>query len=341
MKKKRIEVNANRIPELDYIRCIAALFVITFHFNLLIKEKCAGNPIIGFLSFANGSMGHMGVTLFFILSGYSLFVRWNQRMQVCAYFKSRILAVLPMYWIGFLTLFVYTDLLHGARNPNIPLKNLVFTLIGMDGYLYGVVPTFYKIGEWFVGCILLLYLVFPVLLRLINKCPAKLGLFTLFAFIPWVMIHPSIVPIEHSFLTRIPEFLLGMYLAKYKQQVQLSQFGYIGVFPLCVLLFVKLPLPEPFTVFLLGASLFSALYFAFHHLPCKKFYPAVFYFSRYSYGMFLVHHMILEILFRPHIPQALNLANVIWVYSLYVVLVYFIGMGLYTCSKICTKYLPL
>lgn len=338
MKGKRLDTNATRIPELDYIRCAATLLVITFHFNLLLKEKCAENPIVGFLNFANGSMGHMGVTLFFILSGYSLFVRWNQRMQVRAYCKSRILAILPMYWIGFLTLFVYTDLLHGARNPNIPLKNLVFTLIGMDGYLYGVVPTFYKIGEWFVGCILLLYFVFPLLLKLINKYPVKTGAFTLLAFVPWVFLHPSIVPIEHSFVTRIPEFLLGMYLAKYQQQVQLSRFGYVGLLPLGVLLFIPFSMPEPFLAALLGASLFPVLYFAFHHLHSKKIYPVVFCISKYSYGIFLVHHMVLEILFRPYILQKLSFLQVAGIYILYIAIVCFVGAGLYACSKICTQY---
>ena len=50
--------------------------------------------------------------------------------------------------------------MHG-NNADIPRWRVIFSVLGLDGYLAPVTVTFYKIGEWFLGVILILYLVFP------------------------------------------------------------------------------------------------------------------------------------------------------------------------------------
>lgn len=322
-----------RIFALDGIRCLATLSILTFHFNLLTAELGTAEPV-GFLTFANGSMGHFGVPLFFILSGYSLQLRWAGRFAWKPYLKSRFLSILPAYWLGFGVLFLYTDILHGALNPDIPLGNLAFTAIGMDGYLAGVVPTFYKIGEWFVGCILLLYFCFPLLQKALEKWPVWLGVSVLVLFLPWVYYGRPLVAMEHCFITRIPEFLLGMYLAKYRDAVQLDRWGWLGFFPLAFLWVVPLGWPEPVRTLLVGASAFPAVYWLCSLVKNRWVCRAAQTLAGYSYAVFLVHHVTLDIVFRPRLTGVqCTMPQILGVWLLYLALVLVLGMGLFYADR--------
>ncbi len=308
---------APRLFAPDAVRVTATLFILLFHFNYLTASLSAA-PAVGFLTYANGSMGHIGVSLFFILSGYTLFLRWNGRMQLRPYFLSRIRSVLPMYWIGYLVLFLYTDILHGAFPHDIPKSRLVLTFLGMDGYLAAVLPTFYKIGEWFVGCILLLYAVFPLLLKALNAHPRILFCAACALFAAWVLLDVSPVPIEHSFLTRIPEFLAGMYFARYRSRFDLRRYGFFFALPLCAVLLVPLPFGQPLCTLLTGVCCFPVLFALAECITAPRVRRAVSICARYSYAVFLVHHVTLDILFRPFLTgKSLDHAAVLGVFAVY------------------------
>lgn len=311
------------------IRCFATLCILLFHFYttaVSVSEMPSGWAV----SFANGTVGHIGVSLFFILSGYSLFLRWGLDFRLGAYCKSRFRAVFPLYWIGFGVLFCYTDLLHGARDPNIPLTHLIFSLLGMDGYFYGVIPVFYKIGEWFIGCILLLYGCFPLLLKPMQKHPHLLMAAALVLWVPWVWYGVSIVPLEHCFVTRLPEFLLGIYLARSSETIQLERYGWLTALPLSFLLWVPLPLAEPFSAGLLGAGSFALLYWALDKIRNPSFCRAARWLSQYSYAVFLVHHVVMEILVRPCIAgRSFSWMLATGVFVLYLLAALCVGMMLF------------
>lgn len=284
-----------RVFALDGIRILATLCILTFHFNVLLAQT-ARAPVVGFLTMANGSMGHIGVSLFFVLSGYSLYLRWEGRFQWKPYAKSRFLSIYPLYWIGFFTLFVYTDLLHGALDPHLPLANLLLSVAGLDGYYHAVLPTFYKIGEWFVGCILLLYVCFPPLLFLIKRRPRALLCAAGLLFLPWVLWGRPLVPLEQCFVTRLPEFLLGMYFAKYMRRP--SRAALLPALPLGVLLWVPLPIPQAFLTCMIGGCLFPVLLYLFGLVRAPRVQTAARALARCSYAVFLVHHVLLDLFFR-------------------------------------------
>lgn len=325
----------------DAVRVFATLCILLFHFNILTATLGAA-PAVGFITYANGSMGHIGVSLFFILSGYTLFLRWDGRFEAAPYFSSRIRSVLPMYWIGYFVLFLYTDILHGAFPQDIPKSHFLLTLLGMDGYFAAVTPTFYKIGEWFVGCILLIYLVFPLLLKGINAHPRILFAACGICFIVWVMLDCSVVPIEHSFITRIPEFLLGMYFAKYRSRFDLRRAGLIFLVPMCIVLFVPLPLAEPFLTLFAGVCFFPVLYAVFSHITAPRLQHAVSLCAKYSYAVFLVHHVTLDILFRPFlVGKHLELFAVLCIFCIYLLTVSAAGFLLSCAAQLLSRGLHL
>lgn len=66
--------------------------------------------------------------------------------------------------------------LMGGFGGGVKLFDLSFlwTITGLDGYasLFGI-QSHYLVGEWFIGMILVLYIVFPVLYALVKRYPAN------------------------------------------------------------------------------------------------------------------------------------------------------------------------
>lgn len=85
--------------------------------------------------------GSIGVNLFFLLSGASLTHRWQNRWNLKEYVKGRILAIYPDFWVIFFSLFVYGEVLHG-NNASVPKWKLIFSIIGVDGYMQQFTSTF-------------------------------------------------------------------------------------------------------------------------------------------------------------------------------------------------------
>ena len=158
--------------------------------------------------------GSIGVNLFFLLSGASLTHRWQNRWNLKEYVKGRILAIYPDFWVIFFSLFVYGEVLHG-NNASVPKWKLVFSIIGVDGYMQQFTSTFYKIGEWFLGCLLILYFLFPIFRYFVS--PNRRTFFwgaILFSF--W-LIWPSLcLPYDgnHMVLGQAFVFWVGMLLSQ-------------------------------------------------------------------------------------------------------------------------------
>lgn len=150
----------SRLLELDFSRNLATIFILLYHF--IVESNTAG--YINSSSFtlqAYSLLGSIGVNLFFLLSGVCLNLRWQNRWNPKEYAKSRVLAIYPDFWVVFFALFGYGEVLHG-NNASIPKWKIIFSIIGVDGYIQQFTSTFYKIGEWFLGCLLILYFLFPI-----------------------------------------------------------------------------------------------------------------------------------------------------------------------------------
>ena len=153
-------LDKSRLLELDFSRNLATIFILLYHF--IVESNTAG--YINSSSFtlqAYSLLGSIGVNLFFLLSGVCLNLRWQNRWNPKEYAKSRVLAIYPDFWVVFFALFGYGEVLHG-NNASIPKWKIIFSIIGVDGYIQQFTSTFYKIGEWFLGCLLILYFLFPI-----------------------------------------------------------------------------------------------------------------------------------------------------------------------------------
>ncbi len=88
-----------RIFSFDFIRVFAMVMIVVFHYNVYCIDTEIESGFILFLRYANGTMGHIGVSLFFILSGASLMYAYGEKLELKDYFKKRFLSIYPLYWI--------------------------------------------------------------------------------------------------------------------------------------------------------------------------------------------------------------------------------------------------
>ena len=155
-----------RLFYLDFVRAVAAISIIMTHFNARylylnppVPEKAVLTTMV-----SNIYIGNWGVSLFFIISGAALMYVYEEKCDLKIYFKKRFLSIYPMYWIayicGFLYLFYTNKAVPGAGGPKI---NFIFSILGFDGLLAENIPTFYVLGEWFLGAIICMYILFPLL----------------------------------------------------------------------------------------------------------------------------------------------------------------------------------
>jgi peptidoglycan/LPS O-acetylase OafA/YrhL len=172
------------IAVLDGVRAFAVLIVIVFHVN-----RVSGDNLWDWrsapLTSAFATAGGMGVTLFFVLSGFLLFMpfsKWllfkTRRPLVRVYYMRRIFRIVPAYYFSLYLLIVFGNLEY--FRPDHRLNLMLFLTFFMDSYR----PTFRVLNgpywtlatEWQFYMILpLLCLLFAGLLKLIpvrRRLPA-------------------------------------------------------------------------------------------------------------------------------------------------------------------------
>ena len=210
-----------RIFYLDFVRAIAVILILMTHYNAVYLN--AGQPDKVFITAQIGNIyiGDFGVSLFFIISGAALMYVYDEKCELKSFYKKRFLSLYPMFWIAYFIAFLYQFYVSKGINLTVPKCNILLTILGFDGYLAAVMPTFYILGEWFLGCIILIYIVFPLLRYLIRTHPVALAvvamvLYVMFLFIPSRLDPAEVLPL------RIPEILFGMYYIKYIKRIKWS-----------------------------------------------------------------------------------------------------------------------
>ncbi|HJC83173.1 MAG TPA: acyltransferase family protein [Candidatus Anaerostipes avicola] len=281
----------------DFIRVIAFLCILLFHFQVETSHFAVfrGIPAIS-SGICEIDLGQLGVSLFFILSGASLMIS-KKPFDAVSFYKKRFFTLFPAYYLVWGGAFLGTLLLSPESLDGTPPWTILLTILGLDGYVYSICPNFYKVGEWFFGCLLLIYLFYPLLRTAMEKHPK---IFLPIVLLIWILLMrfvPTALRPDHTFYLRIPEFLIGMYFMKYWNRKIYFQ-GLIGVLIFFCFLFLS-PLPENFQVLCLAGTgtgafmILRALACRISRFPLPRIKTA-----GISYEIFLLHHFVLIHLLR-------------------------------------------
>lgn len=286
---------------LDFIRALSVAFIVIFHFNCSIGAHdvymdSSNLPII-FYEYKNGNLGQIGVSLFFIISGTGLMMSNGKNFNLKIFFKKRIKALYPMFYLAYFLVTSYYFMRYASLNPfGVPRSKISFilTVLGLDGMLSPVIANYYLIGEWFLGTIIILYILFPVLRLFLLKIPkvmAFIGMAIIYVFIVQTYSLTS-YPIEYFVLARSMEFFFGMYVAVYIPEIKKWMLIVCSVILGCWL-FIDIPLTQIYKTTIMGGVLFIILAFIGQKIPLRM--EGIFrVMSKYSYQTFLLHHVVIE-----------------------------------------------
>lgn len=289
------EGRLKRLFYLDWIRALATLSIVLTHYNALyiyLNIPRLENTILTVYPFGI-YLGNLGVSLFFIISGAALMYTYDENFDGKIFFKKRILSIYPMWWIAYILAASYWFLTYRTVNPNgaEPWK-LILTLIGFDQYFAYLTPTFGIIGEWFLGCIILMYFAFPVLRYLIKTIPKITVVISLALYSGFVFFNPWPIWPSANIFVRLPEFLFGMIFCKYwrvdKRAAAIS--GLILLFSALV----HWNINDNIRTTYMGIALFVALAYLADYVekvPIIKFVCRKI--CQYSYAIYICHHIII------------------------------------------------
>lgn len=97
-----MKISKNRFEPLDALRGIAALSVVLFHYTAKYREFF-GHSFSAKLDF---KYGHYGVALFFVISGFVIFMTVNKVNSTLEFIYKRCIRLYPTFWICLLITFL-------------------------------------------------------------------------------------------------------------------------------------------------------------------------------------------------------------------------------------------
>ncbi|WP_405160681.1 acyltransferase [Nocardia sp. NBC_01499] len=165
-----------RLPSLTGLRFFAALSVFVFHSMLPNSPIPPFHPVNFFAdpdlahnsAVVVGKMGFLGVSFFFILSGFVLTWSWKDGQSKLLFIRRRVVKIFPNHltlWVICMVLFAAAITPWKAWLPNFFLIHAWFP----QNYINAGVNT----PSWTLSCEFLFYVLFPFLVPLIMKIPAK------------------------------------------------------------------------------------------------------------------------------------------------------------------------
>lgn len=280
-----------RLFYLDLIRTVALISILIIHFNASVTGYFTLPHKLFTSTLPFGIyLGDFGSTLFFIVSGASLCYTAPEAFGAKAFYKKRFRAVYPMFWLAWLLCFSIRFVTRPGYYAGAKTITLILTVLGLDNFAVAagwVGQDFACVGEWFLGSILFLYLLFPLLLFGYRKHP-----WITFAGTCVIGVAVHLAGWDARLVAiHLPEFFFGMLLVGLARKKQL-----LLAAAAAVLLAVQWFLggwDTKIVCALFGAVIFVLLIVAADVVafgPVRRLCALL---GKYSYAVFLVHHVII------------------------------------------------
>jgi len=327
-----------RIFYLDFIRAIATIIVVIYHFNChFTTYNITGFNDI-FYKHANGDWGNIGVTLFFIISGVALMYNYSEKIKYKDYSIKRFKSIYPMFWIAYTIATLYY-FYYEKSIIQIPKERFLLTLVGMDGYFLYAIPNFYRLGEWFLGAIIFIYILFPICRYLIkkNRKIATISIIVLGICKYILMIYyPFNIAATRNIIVCIFSFILGMYFIEYIKNVKLYQ-AIIALILFVVILVIKIPIPVRIIATIPGTLLFIVLVYISKFINNKIIRKPFEILGKYSYAIFLVHHVVILQVEKRFIGMTLGKVEVLCMFLITIIITFIIAKLLNNLTEYIVK----
>lgn len=338
-------MDKKRICSLDLVRVFACICVCVVHFNATVSGwNTAGgfvypNSIVPNYYLENRLyLGDIGVSLFFMLTGASLMLTYREG-NLKTYYKKRFMSIYPMFWTAYVAAHIY-DFLAWKGVPSGGIREFILSIFCMDGYfsMIGLLAggPFYKLGEWFLGALIPLYIIFPLLHKCLKRKPLLTCIGAGLCYWGYTQIIAPKLGLRlqsHLFFLRIPEILMGMLFIRYDMRHK----------PICLLAVTSCLaiLAFIFRNHIFGLTLcvcICALLFVVLICLGEKFrnYRACRFLEkagRITYPVFLVHHWLIDRLSIGFDLANLGRRNTLMLFFVYALLTIGLAKLLTVCSN--------
>jgi len=339
-----------RVAWLDTVRVFSSLLVIISHYVICFEQF--DFPIMREFFF---HVGKVGVILFFAISGYLVNKSLARSSSLWNFYKWRAVRICVPFAAAYVVLgsaLMILAILEPSLSDYSPFMKAIYAE-GFPKILLAAIPhdvNFTKffglgvgvfVGEWFIGTIIWLYLLAPLLSKLIRRAP--LVTFAASILISLVTFYAAenfaagkIICGWWIFSARLPEFLLGMILAIHKKFFEVNRRKFFPIILLwtvaaaavllvhfdCPSLWYRLyPESPPSLIMSLPTIYLSFLLAEFVN---KKFPNALEKFNGFadvSYISMLIQHIIIFIIVDRLDLQNLQMFGLIYIFFLITVLI--------------------
>jgi peptidoglycan/LPS O-acetylase OafA/YrhL len=224
------QTDSNRILIVDLLRVIAISMVLFSHILFTIGRPWLQicQPSFGIQPFSWTTWGEIGVTIFLILSGFSLeYTYGGKHINFSRYYVKRIYRIYPIYYmsllLGLMVYFFFVcwgSLYRGAPFTLLPGFGYLDFFLALSGFnaFFGKWGGPFVWSSWFIGVIMVLYLLYPAISWACRKSPwTCIALLLLISVISRILVSGSRIlsgnPMAWFPLNRVFEFGLGVFLA--------------------------------------------------------------------------------------------------------------------------------
>ena len=246
--------------------------------------------------------------IFIMISGTTLALN-NRDEGPLEFYKRRLVRVLIPFYIAYIIYFIIrvinskTIYIFGG----VPKWKFIFTVLGLDEYLFanGIKTFTLGVGEWFLGCIILCYIAYP-LLHFLNKKYRNI-FFVIMTFYyllintKYDMFHFTI-PSHLNFFCQVYNFYLGIFLSSYLSENNSEKktselilnvaLLFVVIFIYFYAVIIKIPDNIKTTIFVVSIIF---LLKNFEDIICKSeiLKNGIKFFNSISLEIFLVHHFVI------------------------------------------------
>ena len=306
-----------RIIGLDILRDIGVIFIFFYHFfvEYIVTAGGTDGAMYGYNYFFN-ILARPASLFLFVISGYALMYNHEDEMPIGKYFKRRFKGLFIPFYVAYTLMFIISFLVNNeVVGHDLPIKLFVYTILGVDGVAQLTGANFYLIGEWFMTCIVVCYVLFPLLAKLLKKFKyITLGVlmvwyvFLLYIYNPFPitqLMNPAFI-IVYFYLGMFLQNLLGENKINSKIRVACAIISVLIFIYFCMIGFIPSlewmkmkQVQTEIIYFILSMTMLIALRDV--EIPSDKFvYTIITYISGISWYVILLHHRIM-ILFYSHL----------------------------------------
>ena len=161
----------NRLHNLDYLRGLAAFGIMMYHYLMFTFGIFPSETFIG-------RVGVYGVSIFYVLSGLTLYYVYYNKMlpskpEILSFFKKRFFRIFPLLW-----LVTVISIILSKKLPD--MTQLILNLTGLFGLIQW--DKYFSAGVWSIGNELVFYIFFPFFIFFTKQSKIMMIILSLFIF---------------------------------------------------------------------------------------------------------------------------------------------------------------